>query len=96
MILHTLNATANSDSFRDCLRTAQAGDTLLLLGDGVYNALAGSEAATALAACAAEVMALEADVAAAGLIGRLGPIPLVDMDGFVDLSEQYPRQLAWY
>ena len=96
MILHTLNCSSNSESFRDCLRTAQFGDAILLLGDGVYSALANSESAQALHDSAAKVMALDTDVLAAGLETRLGSTPVVDMDGFVALSEYYPRQLAWY
>lgn len=96
MILHTLNCNDSSESFRDCLRTAQAGDAILLLGDGVYGALANSESAQALRDCPAKVMALDTDVLAAGLETRLGSTPLVDMDAFVALSEYYPRQLAWY
>ena len=96
MILHTLNTAGISDSFRDCLRMAQAGDAILLLGDGVYNAIPGSETALALEDCEAKVMALDTDVAAAGLDQRLGPTLLVDMDGFVGLTEYYPRQMAWY
>jgi tRNA 2-thiouridine synthesizing protein B len=96
MILHTLNCNDSSESFRDCLRMAQGGDAILLLGDGVYGALANSESARALRDCPAKVMALDTDVLAAGLENRLGQTLLVDMDGFVALSEYYPRQLAWY
>ena len=96
MILHTLNAASNSESFRDCLRTAQAGDAILLLGDGVYCGISDSEGSLALQASPARVIALDADAAAAGLTHRLGEIPLVNMDAFVALTEYYPRQLAWY
>ncbi len=96
MILHTLNASPGSTAFRDCLATAGAADTILLLGDGVYAALPGSEAEQALLACPARLRVLEIDARAAGLLQRLADSILIDMDGFVALSETHPRQLAWY
>ena len=96
MMLHTLNATAGSDAFKDCLRSAAPGDAIVLLGDGVYNALAGTAARDALDKNPARVLALDTDVQAAGVDQRLGDLELLDMDGLVALSEYYPRQLAWY
>ncbi|MEH6588131.1 MAG: sulfurtransferase complex subunit TusB [Halioglobus sp.] len=96
MILHTLNARPDSDSFHDCLRSAGTGDTILLLGDGVYCGLTGSAARQAMRDCPARLVALDTDTTAAGVRGRIGDIPLIDMDAFVALSEYYPRQLAWY
>ena len=37
-----------------------------------------------------------ADASAAGVLPLLEEIEVVDMDGFVALTERYPRQLAWY
>ena len=96
MLLHTLNCAADSDAFRDCLRTAAAEDTIVLLGDGVYQALPGSAARRALDANPARIVALDTDTEAAGLAGRLDGLALVDMDGLVALSEAYPRQIAWF
>lgn len=96
MILHTLSAGSRDNSLQDCLRVAQEGDAILLLGDGVYCAIVGSETAQALQDCPATVMALGSDVHAAGLAQRLGATVLIDMDGFAGLTEYYPRQLAWY
>ena len=96
MMLHTLNCGATTEAFRDCLRTATDGDAIVLLGDGVYTALPGSDARRALDACPARVLALDTDAAAAGLTSRLAGLALVDLDGLVALSEYYPRQLAWY
>jgi tRNA 2-thiouridine synthesizing protein B len=96
MILHTLAATPSAAAFDHCLRLVAPGDAILLLGDGVYAALAGTEACDRLAACAAEVSVLRSDAAAAGVLARMGPFATVDMDGFVRLSERFARQLAWY
>ena len=96
MTLHTLNASPASAVFADCLRLLAPGDALLLLGDGVYAALEGTAARSALDASPARVYVLQADAAAAGVLGRIDGAELVDIDGFVALSEHYARQLAWY
>ncbi len=96
MILHTLSVSARHPAFSDCLLSAVQGDTILLLGDGVYAALRGSDASAQLQAHAAKIMVLDSDAAAAGLAGDKSSFPLIDIAGFVALSEYYPRQLAWY
>ncbi len=96
MILHTLNATPSHDAFIDCLRIASAADTIVLLGDGIYGAIAGSAACQALLDSPATVVALKSDAIATGCLTRLGNFGLIDMDGFVALSEDYPRQMAWH
>ena len=93
MILHTL---ASPHLTEDCLSSAQAGDTVLLIGDGVYGAIAASEAGKALKACEARVLVLASDALAAGLEQDALAFPATDMAGFVALTEYYPRQLAWY
>jgi tRNA 2-thiouridine synthesizing protein B len=97
MLLHTLSRPPGHPAFQDCLRLLAPGDSLLLLSDGVYAALAGSEAASALADSGAEVLVLAADAGAAGVAARLSPaVTTVDYAGFVELSERYSRQQAWY
>jgi tRNA 2-thiouridine synthesizing protein B len=96
MVLHTLNAAPGSVAFDDCLRLACAGDTILLLGNGVYAALPGSQAASRLQQCDADVLLLRDDAIAAGSAIASDLFTAVDMAGFVELSERYPRQLAWY
>lgn len=96
MILHTLNASPTSAAFADCLRLANQEDSILLMGDGVYGAIAGSPSSEMLTSSSAKVMVLESDANATGCSGRLGQFPVLDIDGFVALTEQYPRQLAWY
>ena len=96
MTLHTLNASPGSAAFTDCLRMIAAGDALLLLGDGVYAALAGTGARAQLDACGARLCVLREDATAAGVLERVAGTELIDIEGFVALSEQFPRQLAWY
>ncbi len=96
MVLHTLNASPSSAAFADCLRLIASGDTLLLLGDAVYGAITGSRARQALDNSGAELCILREDATAAGIAKQLGGATLVDIDGFVELTESFPRQLAWY
>ena len=96
MTLHTLNASPGSAAFADCLRMIAAGDVLLLLGDGVYAALADTGARAQLDACGARLCILREDAAAAGVLERVEGAEVIDIDGFVALSEHCPRQLAWY
>jgi tRNA 2-thiouridine synthesizing protein B len=95
MILHTLNATPTSAAFQDCLQILQAADTLVLMGDGVYAAVEGTEAFVSLLATGAKIHLLRSDARAAG-VAVASSIKEIDMDGLVDLTEQIPRQLAWY
>ena len=96
MTLHTLNASPASGAFADCLGMVAAGDALLLLGDGVYAAMAGTGARARLDACGVQLYVLGDDAAAAGVLARMDAVTVIDFDGFVALSEQFPRQLAWY
>lgn len=95
MILHTINASPASQAFTDCLRIITDEDVVLLLGDAVYAGIENSDASSALYNCGARVCVLRADATASGISVQPG-FELVDMDGFVSLSEQFPRQQAWF
>ena len=94
MVLHTLNAAPSSAAFRECCDVVHADDAILLLGDGVYAAVAVA-ALQSLRRAGAKVYALKADMQAAGLAAT-EKVESVDMDGFVALTERYERQQAWY
>lgn len=96
MILHTLNASPSSAAFKDCLKVIHAGDAVVLMGDGVYAALAGTKAFSELQASGAELYALNSDAIAAGVTECATWANRIDMDNFVALTERFPRQLAWY
>jgi tRNA 2-thiouridine synthesizing protein B len=96
MILHTLNASPSSAAFADCMGVVRSGDAIVLLGDGVYVALAGTKAWDEMQARGTQVYALGSDALAAGVKEFAGGPTHIDMDGFVALSERYPRQQAWY
>jgi len=96
MILHTLNASPSSAAFADCIGVVRSGDAVVLLGDGVYVALAGTKAWGEMLARGAQVYLLGCDALAAGVAEFAGGPTFIDMDGFVALTERYPRQQAWY
>jgi len=97
MLLHTLNSAPLSSATRDCCALLNKEDTVILFGNGVYCALAGSASSEALRSSGAAIYALTADVDAAGIVGALGDqVTVIDYDDFVALSEKYPRQMAWY
>ena len=96
MVLHTVNASPSAVAYRDCLRLLGTGDALLLMGDGVYAALADTETCEALLSRDIEVYLLDGDVRAAGVEACLGVGTVLDMAEFVGLTERYDRQLAWY
>jgi tRNA 2-thiouridine synthesizing protein B len=96
VILHTLNATPTSSACSDCLRLLREGDAVLLLGDGVYAALKNTAACSGLIGSNAELYVLQPDAAAAGILGRIDArFSVIGYDGFVALSERFPRQQAW-
>jgi len=75
---------------------AAAGDAIVLMGDGVYGAIDGTAACTAMLANGAEIYMLAADARAAGVNRIPQGVALATMDDFVTLTERYPRQQAWY
>lgn len=96
MVLHTLNANPASETFSDCLRIARTGDTILLIGAGVYAARPESPALSALIASGARIYILECDARLAGIRTPAEGITVIDMNHWVLLSEHIPRQQAWY
>lgn len=98
-MLHTVNLSPFDHNALDtCLKFATAGSALLLIEDGVYAAAAGTAVSQRVqdAAKRLSIYALEADVAARGLRGRLMEgIRLVDYGGFVDLVAEHNAVQSW-
>ena len=88
--MHTLGALPDTEACRDCLRLLGDDDALLLLGDGVHAAAA----AAALDGVALFVLAV--DAAARGVTTLPDSVTEIDMAGFVELTERFSRQVAWY
>lgn len=96
-MLYTLSRSPfASPALTDILRLATAQDALLLWSDGVIAALANSEFAEPLATSSVKVYVLQEDVLARGLSAHLHPqTQVIDYQGWVALTEQYPQQLAY-
>jgi tRNA 2-thiouridine synthesizing protein B len=99
--LHTVNKSPFSHStLASCLAVCRPGDTLLLIEDGVYGALASSPHAEQLrnvVAYGVRTYALEPDIAARGLMGeRLQEVELTDYADFVRLSAELRCIQSWY
>jgi tRNA 2-thiouridine synthesizing protein B len=99
-MLHTINKSPfERNSLASCLRVAQAGSAVLLIEDGVYAALAGTEASTALRAAMPEIgiFVLRPDLEARGLDHRslVADLQLVEYAGFVQLAIEHDNVQAW-
>jgi tRNA 2-thiouridine synthesizing protein B len=99
--LHTVNKSPfTHETLASCLAVCTTSDSILLLEDGVYGALANSPCANQITARCAEgvkLFALEDDVQARGLREKLSPeIQLTDYKGFVELSLEHRCVQSWY
>ncbi len=99
-ILHVVNKSPTDRySFATCFRMAKPGDSILLIEDGVYAALANAEFADKINARLDDFSfyVLGPDVAARGLddIPLIEDIGVVDYEGFVDLVAEYDITQSW-
>ena len=97
-ILHTVNKSPfQKNDLASCLNHANDGDAVLLIEDGVYGAVAGTAAATQVAAAAAKVYVLGADLDARGIASEkvADGIEVVGYDGFVDLASEHTAVNSW-
>lgn len=98
MTLHIVSKAPDLNAaLADCLRVAAAGDSILLIEDGVLAAVASSAWHAQLAAREGTIYALDDDVAARGLQSLLGAsVTTVDYGAFVDLCCQHPSVQSWF
>jgi tRNA 2-thiouridine synthesizing protein B len=99
MLLHTVSKSPySSDALRSCLRSALPGSHILLIEDGVYAALDGSDSAAELTAAEnIACYALAPDLAARGLLGSVAAgIEFVDYSDFVRLAAECHAVQSWY
>lgn len=97
-ILHTVNKSPFTHStLLDCLNRLGDNDTILLLEDGVYAALATHSYADKMQSLKV-VYAMEHDILARGLQSEqlLSHIQLIDDVKFVTLSTQHSLVHSWY
>ena len=99
MTLHLFSTSpANGALLDECCAALRAGDTLLLLGEGVHAAAAGSLAARRLESLPAgvTVCALDEDSAARGGKPLSARIAAVNYAAFVALACEHSRSVSWF
>ncbi len=97
-MLHIVNQAPFSRScLADCLRVCDAQAIVLLIEDGVYAAIAGSEAAQQIQQKTQRAYVLDADAAARGLTEKLDAnFNVIDYAGFVQLCCEHASIHSWY
>jgi len=101
-MLHVLvRSPFTCGTFAACMRVIGAQDCLLLAGDAVYAALAGTDPAgrieEAVRILGVSVHVLEPELVARGLAHRrlLGCVSVIDDGGFVDLTVAHHPVHTW-
>jgi len=95
MLLHTLNRSPLSPVLGQALSGMGPEDRLLLIEDGVIGALAAQR--ERFAGLAGRLYALREDLAARGLLPLCDEsVRVVDVEGFVALTEACERTVSWY
>ncbi|HSH47002.1 MAG TPA: sulfurtransferase complex subunit TusB [Halomonas sp.] len=96
MKLHILNRSpAVSGVYRQALDAMSPDDLLLLIEDAVLGGAPGL--VDYFDEVAGRVYALREDLEARGLAGRLdASIQVIDIDGFVDLTERSKQSVSWF
>jgi tRNA 2-thiouridine synthesizing protein B len=98
-MLHIVNKShTERNALASCLRLAKDGQALLLTEDGIYAATAAAATASGIAAATGrlKVYALQPDVQARGMAGKLAAnITAIDYAGFVDLVAEHSTSQSW-
>ena len=98
-MLHIINKSPfEKSSFETAVKTAVSGSTFLLIEDGVYAALANTNASDVLAKAMSigKVVALSSDTKARGITENLADgVTQTDYAGFVDLVAEADKTQSW-
>ena len=99
-ILHLVNKSpTDRNAFDTCFRMASPGDSILLIEDGVYAAMANAEFANKITTRLGDFSfyVLGPDVDARGLADKslIEDISIVDYEGFVDLVADNEVTQSW-
>ncbi|WP_163393231.1 sulfurtransferase complex subunit TusB [Enterovibrio norvegicus] len=96
-MLHTLYTSPySSSSLKLCLDYAQAPSAILLAEDAVVAAIEQGEWFLPLLSSNHRIYVLQEDVQARGLEGKIASeFEIVDIKGFVCLTEQHVTQMKW-
>jgi tRNA 2-thiouridine synthesizing protein B len=89
--LHTVNTPALLEL---CFQSAESGDTLLLIEDGVYGA---QQAYLDKIPAGLSVRALQCDLEARGLTDRIGErVTTAEVSDFVSLCCEHEKIINWF
>lgn len=96
MILHILNRSPTASRvYQDALAAMGPTDRLLLIEDGVQGAL--PQLVRHFEALDGRLFALLEDLASRGMEGRCADrVQVVDVDGFVALTEEADKTVSWF
>ncbi|WP_136254613.1 sulfurtransferase complex subunit TusB [Onishia niordana] len=96
MILHLLNRSpVTSRVIDDALAAMGPDDRMLLIEDGVSGGLPAQ--ALFFKNLAGRLFALREDLVSRGLLERCGEhVTIIDVEGFVDLTEEANKTVSWY
>ena len=99
-ILHLVNKSpTDRNAFDTCFRMASKGDSILLIEDGVYAALANAEFANKITSrldnFSCYVLGPDVDARGLGDTPLIGDISVVDYEGFVDLVADNDVTQSW-
>ena len=99
-MLHTVNKSPfETATLKSCLGHTRKGDAVLLIEDGVFGALKGTDASGDVWSRRVEVSfyVLGPDAAARGLTKdrMIDGINVIDYEGFVDLVAKHKTSQAW-
>jgi tRNA 2-thiouridine synthesizing protein B len=96
MILHILNRPPSSSLvYREALAAMGSTDFLLLIEDGVLGALTSQ--VRHFQQVEGRLFALREDLDARGLEGQCdASVQVVDVDGFVVLTEEADKTVSWF
>ncbi len=90
--LHLLNkASLEHPASRDCLRSLEKNDALLLIEDGVY--LTQRYTVTHKSA---RILALQHDLYQRGISLMQNHIEIIDDAGFVEVCTEYDKVVSWF
>ena len=99
-MLHTVNKSPfERNALESCLRLAKAGSGVLLIEDGVYGALAGTQASDMVSGKTGDlrIFVLGPDLKGRGLEDKplIDGIEVVDYGGFVDPAAEHDAVQSW-